>query len=585
MRKISLVLVVFFTMSALIFAAGGGQSSGGSAQAGSSGTYPAYLNLDGYRPIVRQGTNVTISMMVRRETIAKSDIKQNWMAQFIERVLNIRLNIDETYADTYQERRNLALASNDLPDMMINQSLTASDLVTYGMGEKMFLPLSDYFSPRLTPVITELMASNPSVAAYSQTPDGKMYTISNVGDLTRYPTANYRIFLNTVWMQKAGISGPPKTVDGFIDMMRKFKALSQADVGAKDRIWPMISANEHDRRYFINALGFIGTNNSSTWGMNGHINVNTRQITVPCGEPEWAEFLRIYNIMYTEGLIHPEYFTMAANRAAARAQFAEGNAGICADAAPYVSMPNTYKDWVSAVPLTSSANQTAVAPMAPNVGFGTFVVSSKTRHPEVILRFIDWLYSPEMGYMSTNGPVSGSPDSFGQFGGFTLNAARDYIMHPEVASGKFESDWDYRVNAVALSQETPRNTYGSYINMMKALGVPNPQLREYNLNDGDDHYYVMCYNGQNGYYYDVLPTPFLEQAQGRRLADLNSAIENHVRAETAKFVVGQRPLSDFPRYLAELRAMGFDEYKSIYVNVYRDYMANRKSWTTYSINN
>ena len=582
MKRVMLTLLVLVTVTAMTFAGGqGGRSSSSAAQ--TPGGIPGYLNLDGYRPIVKQGTNVSLSLMVRRETIAKSDIKQNWVPQYIERILNIKLDIEETYLDTYQERRNLVLASNDLPDMMINQSLTTSDFVSYGMSEKMFLALSDYFSPQLTPTITALLASNPDGVAFNQTPDGKMYTIGNYTDITRYPYGNYRVFLNTRWMEKAGIREAPKTVDSFLDMMRKFKAFSPADIGAKGRITPMISANEHDRRYFINSLGFIGLNNSNTWGVDPHINVNTRQIAIPCGEPEWAEFLRIYNTMYSEGLIHPEYFTMAANRATARAHFAEGNAGVCSDAAAYLSMPTTFNEWISAVPLTSGVNSMAVAPRAPNVDVGNFAVSSKTKYPEVVLRLLDWFYTPEMGYKGYYGPLAGADDTLGLVGGLKLNAARDYIVPAEVESKKYESEFDYRVNAIFLAQETPRNMLGSYVNMMKALGVANPILREYNLNDGDDHYYVMCYNAQNGYFYTVLPPPYMNQAQGRRAADLRSAIENHVKAETAKFVVGQRPLSEVPRYFAELRTMGFDELKAIYAYVYKDYMARRTDWSTFRI--
>jgi len=547
------------------------------------GEIPAYVNLDSYIPIVNHGTNITISMMVRRETIAKSNIKSNWMPQYIEKVLNINLDIEETYADTFGERRNLALASNDLPDILINQGISGRDLVRFGMREQMFLPLSDFFTPELTPNILALLESNPDGVTYNQTPDGKMYTIGNYTDVSRYPTADYRIFINTRWMEKAGLDEPPKTVDAFIDMLRTFKTFEPADVGARGRITPMISATEMERRYFLMALGFIGPNNANSWGMDPSINVNTRQIVIPCGEPEWEYFLQIYHTMYTEGLIHREYFNMASNRAAARAQFAEGNAGVCVDAAPYLSMPHSFQEWISAVPLTSRTNTMAVAARAPNVGTGTFVVSSRTKHAEVIMRLLDWMYSPEMGYMSTHGPITGSAESLGLVGGFSLNDAGNYITHPDVEAGKYESDFDYRVNAIALSQEVPRNTYGSYINMMNALGVPNAQPREYNLDDGDDHYYVMCYNAQNGYFYTVLPPAFLDEQKGNRAADLRSALENHVRAESAKFIVGQRPLSQINQFFAELKAMGFDEYRKIYTDYYSDYMTQRTSWTPYRI--
>jgi putative aldouronate transport system substrate-binding protein len=577
MKKFMLLVVVLF-VSLILFA--GCQKAGGSPASSTPEAIPAYINLDGYRPIVKQGTDVTLKMMVRRDTIAKSDMKNQWMVRYIEQILNIKLDVEETFLDTYQERRNLILASNDLPDMMINMGISAPMMVQYGMSEKMFLPLNDYFSPALTPAILASLQDDPDAVPYSTTPDGKMYTIASFGEETRYPWAETRVFLNTRWMNLAGIREAPTSVDAFLDMMRKFKNFTQAQVGAKDRITPMISANEHDRRYFLNSLGFVG---GGTWGADPAIDIKTRKIAIPCGEPEWAEFLRIYNTMYREGLIHPEYFTMAANRATARAHFAEGNSGICADSAAYLSMPNSFQEWISAAPLSSSVNSIRVAEKRADVILGTFVVSSRTRYPEVMLRFTDWLYTPEMGYMSTHGPIAGTPDTLGMVGGLILNAAGDYLTHPDVVSGKYESDYDYRTNAIQLSSETPRNRKGNIINMLKALGVPNPQLREYNLDDGDDHYYVMVSNATNGFFVKVLPPPFLTNQVGTRAADLRSAIANHVMAETAKFIVGQRPLSEIDRYFAELKSMGYDEYKQIYTDIYRDYLAAKTDWQPYRI--
>ena len=540
---------------------------------------PEYLNLDGYRPIVKPGNTVTLTMWIRRETFARSDINSNWMIQYIRNVLNIDLRIEETYADTYTERRNLALAANDLPDIMINQGIGVNEFVRFGMGEGMFLALSDYISPELTPNMHAILESYPDVRNFNTTPDGKMYSFSNLRDDTRYPLGEGRVFINTRWMDLAGITEAPGTVDDFIDMLRKFKELTPEQVGARSRITPMISANEHDRRYFINALGFIG---GDVWGILPTIDVRNRRIAIPAGEPEWEEFIRIYHTMYQEGLIHPDYFTMAANRAEARAQFAEGNAGVCADAAPYVSMPDSFDEWISVVPLTSSVNPVAAVTYMPDVSIGTFIVSSATRHPHAVMRLLDWLYSSEMGYMSLHGPIAGSPDSFG-FGGFHINETGDSYYYPDVREQIFESVSDYRANAVALSQETPRNMRGSHINMMKALGAENPQLREFDLSDGDDHYYVIVYNAHNGHFFRSLPPAFLTEAQIRRSANLRSVIENHVRSETARFIAGRRPLSEIPAYFRELQSMGIDEYREIFVNAYQNYIDNRTDWSTFRI--
>ena len=49
-----------------------------------SAQYPEYLNLDSFRPIVKDGEEVTLRVVTMRESIATSDINENWFVKFIE---------------------------------------------------------------------------------------------------------------------------------------------------------------------------------------------------------------------------------------------------------------------------------------------------------------------------------------------------------------------------------------------------------------------------------------------------------------------------------------------------------------------
>lgn len=121
-------------------------AEGSSEEAAVDTQYPEYLNLDSFRPIVKDGEEVTLRVLTMRESIANSDINENWFVKFIEEKLNINLEIEEVNESTYEERRNLMLASNDLPDIILNMHLSANDMVNYGMDGQQFLPMSDYIS-------------------------------------------------------------------------------------------------------------------------------------------------------------------------------------------------------------------------------------------------------------------------------------------------------------------------------------------------------------------------------------------------------------------------------------------------------
>ena len=69
-----------------------------------------------------------------------------------------------------------------------------------------------------------------------------------------------------------------------------------------------------------------------------------------------------------------------------------------------------------------------------------------------------------------------------------------------------------------------------------------------------------------------LPAVYLSAKQNQRVADLASVINDHVTAETAKFIVGNRPLDELDAYFEELRALGIEEYIQIYRDAYAGFI-------------
>jgi len=57
------------------------------------------------------------------------------------------------------------------------------------------------------------------------------------------------------------------------------------------------------------------------------------------------------------------------------------------------------------------------------------------------------------------------------------------------------------------------------------------------------------------------------------VADLSTVINDYVTSETAKFIVGARPLDELDAYFAELKDLGIEEYIDIYTNAWAGYIA------------
>ena len=93
--------------------------------------------------------------------------------------------------------------------------------------------------------------------------------------------------------------------------------------------------------------------------------------------------------------------------------------------------------------------------------------------------------------------------------------------------------------------------------------------------DMNVHYGVTGFIAAGKYFTSPLPTAYLDSDTQARVAELKASISNYVEKETAKFIVGQRSLDELDNYFAELKDLGIDEYKQIYVDYYADYMAKR----------
>lgn len=554
----------------------GSQNSGNSSSEqsqGESSNYPDYLNLESMRPIVKDGEKITLSVLVMRESIANSDINENWLVKFLDEKMNIQLNIEEVNASTYEERRNLVLVSDEMPDIMINMGLTANDLVTYGQDNEQLLPMSDYINEELTPNIVAALEGQDEAITENTAPNGKMYTLPSF--VPSYPgqgdtLGTQRVFIDTKYMEAAGIEEVPTTLDEFVDMLRAFKALDPAEMGV-DEIYPMVSTWGNDKEILQNAFGWITNGNDLSkpaW------DVETNDVVIPCAQEKYADYVKLLNTLYTEGLIHPDFFTI--DKEAARALYAEGKVPVIADAAAYLSLPERENEFVSAIPLSSEWTENGVTRATPGYTLGNVVISADTEYPELCMRLIDYLYSPEGSVYCLYGPPEGSEDCMGLVEGFALGEDGN-IVYKDVENGTYESMFDYTVNGIELSQNTPKDERENILNQQKMLGVENPEFPDFDLSDPDQHYRKECYEAHKGHMVDGLPSMYLDTESAAKYTDLYTVISNYVDSETAKFVVGQRPITELDQFFEELKSMNIDEYQKLCHDYYADYIQERNS--------
>lgn len=530
--------------------------------------YPDYLNLDGYRPIVKEGEKVTLKVGLVRPPVAETNLEDTWFYNFIEQKLNIDLEVEILTDDNLDARKNLMMVDEDeMPDLLINMSFDAAQIVNYGVAEGRLMPLSDWFSEELTPNILAVLEGQDAAILENTATDGKMYTLPTFyserlgyGDTL----APVRLFVDTKYTEAAGITELPTTLEGFADMLRAFKALDPAELGV-EKIYPMVASGSRDSHYILNAFGFMTDNGLNT--TNVCWDVVEGQITVPALDEKYADYLTYMNMLYEEGLIHPDYFTV--DPTALDALYVERAAGVVGIAAPYVYNADVYDEYLSMGIMTSDVKTEPYVIGDVGYGMGYILVSASTKYPEVCMRFLDYLYTDEGILYAQQGPVAGSEDTLGIVPGFEITDAGKW----NYGEHGYSSLYNYRMNEIVL-----------WAGALVEDGVKQEAWRvsrneewipeALNPENGDQNYrlkVVQAFEGYEDYMVTPLPASYTTPEQSARFIDLQSSLRAYVDAETAKFIVGERDLSTLDKYYSDLEAMGAKEFLELAREIYASY--------------
>lgn len=575
MRKKLLSLFLAFGMVSACFSGCGTEGSENTESKGQSGKeqeiesetdnedsiYPDYLNLESARPMVKDGEEITLSVLTLRGAGATSDINDQWFVKFLEEKMNVKLEIEEVTYDTASDKLNLMFASNELPDILFYAEFGNSDVLKYGVEEEMLLPISDYFSEELTPNILATLSDYPDIADIYTAPNGKMYTLPSIAwnDPGLGNTVGKTFLLyNKEYLSAVGIESQeelPTTLDEFTDLLRKFQEMDPAVMGV-DEIYPLLVNAGLDTYTMPACYGWVPTGSylKPTW------DVNKEEVVIPCMEENYAEYLKYYNMLYTEGLIHKDFYTI--DVATQRALIAEGKCPVVYDYAPS-TFGGLSGDWYVAAPLTSEYCDIPVVAQG-DVFYNPYTfISADTEYPELCVRILDYLYSDEGSLYENYGPMAGSDDTMGLVDGFTVSEEAG-IQTPTS---------DYSLNQIQIAQCAPINQTRMMDYAYELAGMERKVMREVEDAINEDWAYLLeKYKIQQGAIQKTLPAVYLDSDANEKLTDLSSVIGDHVKAETAKFVTGIRALDEIDDFFEELKELGGEEYRQIYLDAYKDYV-------------
>lgn len=528
---------------------------------------------------------VTVSLLTTRNSTATNDIEDVWFFKYLAQKMNVDFELEQTLET--DQRISLMFASDSVPDLVWGIRLSNNDVMVYGMQEGMLLNWKDLITPELMPNTYQAMQDYPDAFTASTAPDGNIYTLPMITGSSYYAntgsfSAAIRMYINKDWMDACGITELPTTLDEYLEVLRTFKEKDPMGLGENNI--PLIGNQEKDKTFVWNALGFHGT---ATQAYGTSFDLKDNQLVLPCYTEEAKEFITFYNTLYNEGLISPDYFTL--DQTAARGLMASGVCGVLGDST-LTAIGDAWPSWIALSPLTSDVNDVAVAAFNPGYSVGQLYASAYTEHPEVLARIVDYMYSDEGALYYNYGPMKGTEETLGMVDGWYYDEnnrittdkvvngeftdiseyAYQYIKSYSSAPGRFDH---YSQTAAAMAGIEFPGKEMTIVDKLTGAEIPSLIMDVYTDDNNDGHWRITQSEAMIDHLTAVrLPDVYLTAEQNQRVADLSTVINDYVTAESAKFIVGTRPLSELDAYFEELKSLGIEEYIAIYQEAYAPFL-------------
>lgn len=492
------------------------------------------------------------------------DPDEIWLFKWMEKYMNIDLDIEAIPSATVGERWKMMLNLNELPDVVMYKGTSNEDIVQYGMNQGLFIPLNDLID-QYAPNIKAYFEANPGVKAQCTLSDGNIYALPNTleGEWSQNILTN-RMFWDTTWLAENNIA-VPTTVDEYIDVMLKYRDSDANGNGIADEI-PFSAHNIIYMGQFLwNANGLVGVGGLG----NG---VNALMPTVNVNEPGKGQLAAMYNDMYydvidtmrrmfADKLIDNEIYL--SNPTYLKALAAEDRLLSFGYYTMYDLGYADYETWSASSPIVNPKyNEKMIWPQSKNINFNRFMISANCENPELAIKFADWFFTEEAAVYCMNGPQLGVTDMVGG----------DETMGWHVVDGQVVSE----MGGMDLGSYQARTTFNDATHV--GFGASTPVISKLSAQDVVSNsgaalfWRQSVYANQVPYYSELFPNVYFEPEVNDRIIELTTILNDIVSINEALFITGDRPMEEFSSYLKELEDNGLTELNNYYVEAYQNYL-------------
>jgi putative aldouronate transport system substrate-binding protein len=451
--------------------------------------------------------------------------KYSQLTELMKRT-GVNISFIPVNSENYAEKYNLVIAGGDLPDLMANMNLM--DDKQYGM-EGTFIRLNDLIRTK-APNIDALFQKIPAIPAKIMAENGDIYSIPSYGEgpLVADDVLLYRrdITAKNGWKE-------PETMEQWYTLLKNVKAKYPEMI-------PMVRRGNIVRKKSICAI----------WGIfDGTKTIRNDRYVLSPFVPEFKQMLAYLNRLYTEGLLDKEYLVTNTkqwedkilNEIGFMTPDNYSRSAFFTDAG---SQTNPAFDFVGAAPTINYMGERKVWGFSNIWEHSSASITRACKYPDAAMKLFDYCFSPQ-GKMLISYGIQGK----------TYDLVNGKVKYkPEIAaaqlSGLVTTEREYGIGKLY-------GMAGIVIGDMDE--TTNKQLRE--TVEKSEPFSV------------EVPYLTYRMAQLDRVKSLEATIVPLVDTEGNKFIMGVRPLSEYDKFLEELKKAGAVELEQIYNDAYDRYKA------------
>lgn len=368
--------------------------------------------------------DVSVMMVMGNSSYSYND---NIAWKFLQERANINFQVTEFPSSEAKEKMNLLMNGGEYTDVLFKANKI--DLDKYGM-DGILIPLEDLikeYCPNLCALLDERNAWN-TIAA----PDGHIYSLPLFQHPVQYGSGGSTFWINNAWLEAVG-KKMPTNQDELYEVLKAFKEQDPNGNGKADEI-PFAPDIAHMHGALADIIGYFGEGlyYSDYW-----MEIDGQMEYLPTTEYFKENVLKYFHKLYSEGLMAEDAFTLTREQLRAICGGEEIVYGMIYDSsAGYFANKEEQFNWLTLKPFDP-----ALYAVDSGVGKGAFAITDKCQNPEIMMAWVDYLYTQEGGMVIRLGieDVSYKINSDGSYQsiseGFESNVYQATLMGSALPAG------------------------------------------------------------------------------------------------------------------------------------------------------